>query len=356
MPKYADLEVRISNGILWVGSEAYPLKHVTRVRALTLRPERGAAVRRYVKSVLTWVLPGATAATVLFVGVGSNIPAITVVAAVLGAIAVTTAKLASSLHRTLYELVVETDSDSHRPFVSADAEAVTEFVLRITDAIGNPHAEYRGRVGVLHIGDNINAHHNAAVAVGKVIHSVKSARTGGPASPVADGFATVPVTIYLADEAAHEEVEMAVETLLRSARLYVVERDDPILGSWFRRMSAGGRGTLRSSIAREAGAVAAHAFEARLVLARDAAVTATMMQNLGPVLASLQSTKDAVIRVGALLVVKVEWVVAVHQLTSAQQLRLDHQPRLLTSPRDILRALELPDESGGTRESLGDAL
>lgn len=66
-----------------------------------------------------------------------------------------------------------------------------------------------------------------------------------------------------------------------------------------------------------------------------------MMQNLGPVLNALQPTKDAVVRVGALLIVKVNWVVVVHQLTVAQQFKLDHQPGLAQSPSDILKALEL---------------
>jgi hypothetical protein len=74
-----------------------------------------------------------------------------------------------------------------------------------------------------------------------------------------------------------------------------------------------------------------------------------MMQNLGPVIGSLQPTKDAVIRVGALLIVKVDWAVAVHQLTAAQQLQLDHQPQLAASPRQILAVLELA--SNGSIES-----
>jgi hypothetical protein len=97
----------------------------------------------------------------------------------------------------------------------------------------------------------------------------------------------------------------------------------------------------RSPLGYETRIVAAHAMESRVVHAQDATVTATMMQNLGPVLASLQPTKDAVLRVGALLIVKVDWVVMVHQLTAAQQLKLDHEPQLVQSPHEILTALEL---------------
>ncbi|KAA9166322.1 response regulator transcription factor [Amycolatopsis acidicola] len=160
---------------------------------------------------------------------------------------------------------------------------------------------------------------------------------------VLTAVATFPVTIYLGDETAHREVQAAVEELIEGAGGDIVEREDPVLGSWFRRMRAR---AADSALAKEAATAAAHALDSRVTLAQDATVTATMMQNLGPVLGSLHSTKDAVIRVGALLIVKVEWAVAVHQLTAAQQLLLDHQPNLLTSPQDILTALRpCPDDT-----------
>ncbi len=155
------------------------------------------------------------------------------------------------------------------------------------------------------------------------------------------GSFTLPITIYLSDELVHEQVEAAVEDLLASIGGHIEHRDDPMFGSWFRRMRAKVGKAARSPLGREATMLAAHAVELRLVHAQDATVTATMMQNLGPVIAALQPTKDAVIRVGAFLIVKVDWVVVVHQLTAAQQLRLDHQPQLAQSPHDILAALEL---------------
>lgn len=76
---------------------------------------------------------------------------------------------------------------------------------------------------------------------------------------------------------------------------------------------------MHSPLARDAAILAVHAGESRLVHAQDATVTATMLQNLGPVIAALQSTKDAVIRAGALLIVKMDSTLVVHQLTAAQQ-------------------------------------
>jgi len=157
---------------------------------------------------------------------------------------------------------------------------------------------------------------------------------------------TFPITIYLSEGSIHGRVEAAVEDLIASIGGQIDERGDPVIGSWFRRMRAMLREVARSPLGREAVTMAAHAVESRVVLAQDANVTATMLQNLGPVVTALQPTKDAVIRVGALLIVKVDWVVAIHQLTAAQQLALDHQPQLATEPREILTALML-----GTRNS-----
>jgi hypothetical protein len=89
-------------------------------------------------------------------------------------------------------------------------------------------------------------------------------------------------------------------------------------------------------------ALGIHAVEARLVQAQDAQNTALLTQSLAPVIASLQSTKDAVIRLGAVLVVKIDWTIIVTQLTAEQQLVLDHSPQLMTTPQKILHGLVLP--------------
>jgi hypothetical protein len=124
---------------------------------------------------------------------------------------------------------------------------------------------------------------------------------------------TLPVTIYLADERAHTQIELAVEALLASAGLRVDARDDPVIGSWFRRMVA--------------------------TPADEAEVTSRLLQNVPAVLDALQRTGDAVIRVGPLLVVKTDGAVSVSQLTADQQTRLG--PRLASSPAEITTALDL---------------
>jgi hypothetical protein len=172
----------------------------------------------------------------------------------------------------------------------------------------------------------------------------------------ADGTAhqsDVPVTIYLADGTAHEDVEIAVDQALAAAGLYVTERGDPVIGSWWRVLWAKARQTAKTPVGREAAAVATHAAEQRVVLDKDADITAKLMQNLGPVITALQPEQNAVVRLGAALIVKADGVLVVHQLTPAQQLQLNHSPTLLRSPRGLLNALESASDGEGSHPAIG---
>jgi len=154
---------------------------------------------------------------------------------------------------------------------------------------------------------------------------------------------SIPVSIYLADEGVQEQVEIAVEQWLATADVSIDTRGEPIIGSWFRLMAASLKRAVKTPAAREALLTAAHVADSRLVQAPDAYVTATLLQNVGPVLQALQPTKDAVVRAGALLIVKVDWVVQVYQLTAIQQAILDHRPHLAASPKEIIAALGSPE-------------
>jgi hypothetical protein len=151
----------------------------------------------------------------------------------------------------------------------------------------------------------------------------------------------ISVSIYLSDEESHEQVERAVVNLLATAGLRIVTADDPIFGPWFRSMRAGVEKTARSRAGQEGDLIAAHIADARLVLSQDATITSTLRQNISPVISSLQPTKDAVVRLGAVLIVKVDWTVIFLQLTAAQQEKLDHQPNLATTPHEVMAALDV---------------
>ncbi len=153
--------------------------------------------------------------------------------------------------------------------------------------------------------------------------------------------ADLPVSIYIADETIHENVETAIEHWLTAAGLDIAEWGEPVIGSWFRALRAAAKQAVNSGVVQDATLTAVHAADTRLVLYQDAQTTALLLQNLGPVITALQPTKDAVIRAGALLIVKVDWQIQVFQLTAAQQAVLDHRPRLASSPYEIIQALQL---------------
>jgi hypothetical protein len=163
-------------------------------------------------------------------------------------------------------------------------------------------------------------------------------------APAPAELRSFPVTIFLSDDAIHDQVERAVDVLVESADLVIASRQPPVTGSWFRRM----RAVLRSPAGEEVLATTAHIADSRFALRPDAEVTAMLLQNLGPVITALHPTKDAAVRVGALLIVKVDWTVVVHQLTPRQQLVLDHSPGLETVPHEILHALGLPPAEPGS--------
>ena len=99
--------------------------------------------------------------------------------------------------------------------------------------------------------------------------SSEEAHGSGVNSPMARIVEAMPVTIYLSDQAFHQQVETAVEALLDAAGLQIESRDDPVMGSWYRRMLAAVKDVVHSPAAREATLVAAHVADTHLVLAQE---------------------------------------------------------------------------------------
>ncbi|MGA2826283.1 MAG: CHAT domain-containing protein [Streptosporangiaceae bacterium] len=228
----------------------------------------------------------------------------------------------------------------------ADAEQQNRLRALAADMGGPDAAEARAELADELI-DLLPADHPVIAVLRSGTMLVKMGEATGPAR-MSTATGTMPVTIYLSDEQCHPQVEQAVEKLLATGGLIISEPGEPIIGSWFRRMTASLKVGLHSPVAHDAAVTAAHAADSRWLLAQDATVTATLLHNVGPVLQSLQPTRDAVIRAGALLIVKVDWTVNVIQLTAAQQFQLDHRPQLACSPQEIMTLLNLvpADEPG----------
>ncbi|GAB1510294.1 DUF6232 family protein [Actinophytocola sp. KF-1] len=153
------INVRVSQRILWFGSEAYPLPNITRTNTLTLQPNRGALIRQYVLSVLV---------TLFVMGIaGSAAPGSVAALVILGGLAwlaYRTYRLVELLKLTLYVLNIETAAGSHRGLTTDNPNVVADLQLRITDAINNPHAEFQMQVENFHVGDNFTMFGNNTVS------------------------------------------------------------------------------------------------------------------------------------------------------------------------------------------------
>jgi hypothetical protein len=147
-------------------------------------------------------------------------------------------------------------------------------------------------------------------------------------------------SIYLSDEDSAPQVRGALVEILARCGLSIEDAEVSEIGSWFQRVRVAFRSVITSPAGVEAAQTAAHAAEARIVLANDAQITAMLLRELPPLISSLDKTKDAAIPVGALLILKIEWTVHVAQLGPAQQLLLNHQRQPL-SPHVVVDVLGL---------------
>lgn len=166
---------------------------------------------------------------------------------------------------------------------------------------------------------------------------------GGPAGDARDFpvSLSLPVTIYLRDGTGHELVERAVEDLVGAAGFGTIERDDPVIASWFRRMRAKLGGTVRTPAGQAVIEAGVHRADLEFIQRPDAEVAALLLANVTPLLAALQPMGDTVIYLGVMLVVKAGGVTLVYKLTPHQQLVLNNAPYLLKAPDKILQALGL---------------
>ncbi|MET9264654.1 hypothetical protein [Amycolatopsis sp. NPDC004079] len=154
----------------------------------------------------------------------------------------------------------------------------------------------------------------------------------------------IPVSLYLDKKQGAQRVEKSVEDFVNRLNGQIFDRSDPVIKSWFRHMRAKMVFFAKSPAGQGIQELATHAAAARLVHATDANVTSTMMSNLAPVLSSLSPYSNAVLRIGALLVVKTDGVLVVQQLSPAQQLVLLRRPDLLTSPATVLEEIRAKSE------------
>src|SRR3954468_18322744 len=97
--RYESIDVRVSQRILWFGNEAYPLHNITRTNFLKLVPNRSAAIRSHLRTIVISLLVAAVLAAF-----APRPPPTAIIVGVLAWLAYKTYKLVEFLKIELYEL------------------------------------------------------------------------------------------------------------------------------------------------------------------------------------------------------------------------------------------------------------
>jgi Family of unknown function (DUF6232) len=175
----SEINVQVNQGILWVGSEAYPLRNIARVQPVKLVPNRGRALRRYLIAAVFFVVlivaaeVAARAASQVsstqgynaLHGVEDGAFALAAVLAVISTIWLIT----RLLRRTAYALVIETAGTPRTALVTYDENLVFHLARRITAAISNPQDHWRERVTVINNNNNNSYNVDARGAKGVLV-------------------------------------------------------------------------------------------------------------------------------------------------------------------------------------------
>ncbi|MEV0191303.1 DUF6232 family protein [Kitasatospora purpeofusca] len=157
---YDTVNVSVSNHILKVGSNSYPLRNITCTRIQHVQPDRSKPVWSFLGwCVLLPVLSlGTTDITVRYwiLGIGFGVQLVRLVWRL--------------LPRTVHQLVIETPGRSETAAESRDLAQIRLLAGLIDEAMGNPQAEFRITAENIHIGDAITQygdHNTGKIARGE---------------------------------------------------------------------------------------------------------------------------------------------------------------------------------------------
>jgi hypothetical protein len=163
--------------------------------------------------------------------------------------------------------------------------------------------------------------------------------------------------IYLAEDADTTGVEAATEKVIRAYGLAVAERLPVVRGSWFRRLRLTMRAWAGSEDAKALLADLEYAARVRIVLEPAAAVDEKKGNAVAALITSLQGQETAVVMIGSIMVLKMNGVLVVRDLTPHELAYMARNPGLIRDPETLLAELEsvtphigprgLQDRAGG---------
>lgn len=172
-------------------------------------------------------------------------------------------------------------------------------------------------------------------------------RNGGPEShepPPYDASSAketvLPVSIWLGDGIQHVDVEQAVSALLNEVDYVMTDREPPQFGSWFRSSKARARDFVAHLSPEQLAAEIERKLRIEIFDKAQAAIDNQQATGAAALIAALQGEDRACIRVGSLLVIKVDGLISVNNLTQHQLAWLERNQAFLRDPKRLLEELD----------------
>ncbi|MEV5537100.1 anti-sigma factor antagonist [Saccharopolyspora shandongensis] len=169
-------------------------------------------------------------------------------------------------------------------------------------------------------------------------------RTAALARPEPDvesvGWHWVPGRIYLSEEQGHRDVQAAAERVLEAFGLEFGHAFTPEIGSWFgefliRLKNSGALPTKEEQFLK-----LSRALELRVLDRQQAEVDAAQGAAVAGLIQSLKDTPRAVVQIGSVLLVKVDEVIVVRNLTQVELAHWERNPALFRDPAAALLELQ----------------
>ncbi|RKT09880.1 hypothetical protein BX285_6996 [Streptomyces sp. 1114.5] len=152
------VNVSVSNRVLRVDNDSYPLRNITRTQLREIQPNRFKPVKSF--------LGGIVALLIIFLITTNISDSFGGWVLIIGFILLMIGLVKGLRAPVLHQLIIETSSSSDTAVVSSDGAQVHQLSGLINNAIENPQAEFQIEVKNVHIGDKITQY--GAGSTGKI--------------------------------------------------------------------------------------------------------------------------------------------------------------------------------------------
>ncbi|MEV4896546.1 tetratricopeptide repeat protein [Nonomuraea sp. NPDC055795] len=162
--------------------------------------------------------------------------------------------------------------------------------------------------------------------------------------------------IYLANDVDSAAVEHAVVEVLRAFGQDVATRLPEIRGSWFLRLRLSVKAWAGSESAKDLLAELEHSARVRLLHAPIAEVDERKSAAVAALITALESQQTAMVMLGSILILKMDGVLAVRDLSSHELAFMARNPSMVRQPADLLVGLDQVVRDAGASRPPGRAL